>query len=89
MNIKEPKKPSHVLGNQIKCLKFSQCPLCYGCRSYSSSDLDCIKCTEDSKKNICNTTLHKSDLINNFITKTNIKFDEPIHFESNSKGESN
>lgn len=89
MSIKESKKPSHVLGNQIKCLNFSQCPLCYGCRSYSSSDLNCIKCTKNKKRDICNVNLHKPDLINKFITKTNIKFDKPIQFNSNNREESN
>lgn len=81
--INEPKQPNQVRGNRIKCPKFIQCPLCYGCRAYSSHDLDCIECvSENKKKNICNKDLHKDDVITNFITKDKIKIEESITFKS-------
>lgn len=81
--IQEPKQPNHVRGNRIKCPKFIQCPLCYGCRAYSTHDLDCIECEkENKKKNICNKELHKDDVITKFITKNVIKVDEKTIFQS-------
>ena len=79
--MQQPKQPSHVRGNRIGCPKFSMCPLCYGCRSYSSHDLECQECvSENKKKNICNKELHKDDVVANFITKNQLKIDEPIVF---------
>ena len=84
--MEEPKKPSHVRGNRIACSKFIQCPLCYGCRAYSSHDLDCLQCVEENKKkNICNKDLHKDKVVANFITKTTIKVDKPLSFISANK----
>jgi len=81
--IQEPKKPNQVRGNRIKCPKFIQCPICYGCRAYSTHDLDCIECLEESKKkNICNKELHKDDIITRFITKDKIEFKGKIIFKS-------
>lgn len=81
--INEPKQPNQVRGNRIRCPKFIQCPLCYGCRAYSSHDLDCIECEkENKKKNICNKELHKDDVITKFITKNKISFDEKVIFKS-------
>lgn len=81
--IQEPKQPNQVRGNRIRCPKFIQCPLCYGCRAYSTADLDCIECSEENKKkNICNTELHREDLISQFITKNKIEIDEEITFQS-------
>lgn len=81
--IQEPKQPNHVRGNRIKCIKFIQCPLCYGCRAYSTHDLDCLNCVEENKKkNICNKELHKDDIISKFITKNKIEINEQIIFKS-------
>lgn len=81
--INEPKQPNQVRGNRIKCPKFIQCPLCYGCRSFSTHDLDCLDCErENKKKNICNKQLHKDEVITNFITKNKISFEEKIIFKS-------
>lgn len=81
----QPKQPSHVRGNRIRCPKFIQCPLCYGCRAYSTHDLDCNECSQENhKKNICNRELHKDDVVSNFITKNKIEFskEESITFRS-------
>lgn len=75
------KQPNQVRGNIINCPKFIQCPLCYGCRNYSSHDLECIECNKNAKHNICNINLHKADLIANFITKDVIKIKEEMEFE--------
>lgn len=68
--MKEAKQPSHVKGYKERCINYSMCPLCYGCRSYSSSDLNCKQCEEDRKNNICDTKLHRADLIEKMISKT-------------------
>lgn len=81
--MQQPKQPSHVKGNKERCPKFIMCPLCYGCRAYSTHDIQCEECVnENKKKNICNKELHKDDVISNFITKNKIEIDEPISFES-------
>lgn len=75
------KQPNHVRGNRINCNKFIQCPLCYGCRNYSTHDLECIACKEENfKKNICNKALHRDDLIANFITKSKVEIKEASSF---------
>ena len=85
MSIKKPKQPADVLGNLERCPKFIQCPLCYGCRSYDSSDLDCIKCTTNKKFNVCNTELHKNDIVARFITKTQYSINGDIEIKSYNK----
>lgn len=83
MQQQQPKQPNMVRGNRIRCPKFQQCPLCYGCRSYSTHDLDCMECAEENKKlNVCNKDLHKDDVISSFITKDKIKIEESIEFRS-------
>lgn len=61
----EGKQPSLVRGNQIYCINYSKCPLCYGCRSYDSRDPECVLCKqEDTQRgknyNICKTNLHEA-----------------------------
>lgn len=58
-----------VRGNQIRCVNFSSCPICYGCRSYNSADILCEECAKNMKKNVCNTRLHRSDLISKLVKK--------------------
>ena len=36
-----------VRGSKIKCINYQKCPLCYGCRRYSSIDPECRKCYEE------------------------------------------
>lgn len=81
--IRKPKTVHDVRGDKIRCVNFQKCPLCYGCRRYSSSDPECQKClAESKKKNICNVELHKADVTSKMITKEVITFKEPISFES-------
>ena len=64
------KSKSDVQGVKMKCPNFVQCPLCYGCRAYNSADLVCRICAKNKKKNICNKSIHKDDLIAKFIQRT-------------------
>lgn len=75
------KQYSSVRGNQIKCINYQGCPLCYGCRAYDSRDPECRECKLADKQkgkfyNICNTKLHESWKINKIITKNRIIIDE-------------
>jgi hypothetical protein len=88
MNIKEPKKPAHVLGNIIRCPRFIQCPLCYGCRAYDSATLECTQCEVNRKRDICNKQLHTDEVVSRFITKNQTQLDGDVKFESNDEGRS-
>lgn len=78
------KTPHDVLGFSTKCVNFMQCPLCYGCRSYSTADPSCVECAKDRKQNICNTDLHKAEVISKFITKNQVVLtEETVKFKSN------
>lgn len=84
MNIKQP---SQVRGNQIRCINYQMCPLCYGCRAYDSRDPECLECKDlDTIKgknyNICNKNLHESWKINKIMTKTSLQIDEKLEFKS-------
>lgn len=85
--IKESKQPNHVLGFKERCPKFIQCPICYGCRSYSTHDIDCEKCAVNKKRDVCNKELHRDDLIEKLISKDVIKMKEPVTFMSAGKEE--
>lgn len=81
--MREAKTPSKVRGNRVGCMKFIQCPLCYGCRAYSTHDIECSECAlENKKENICNTELHKTKLIGDFVGKRSIEVSESISFRS-------
>lgn len=83
---KKPKTIHDVRGSRIKCVNFQKCPLCYGCRRYSSIDPQCKICAEENKKlNICNKDLHRDEVTAKMITKENIKTDEIISFKNNNK----
>lgn len=83
MQVKKAKTVHDVRGSRINCLNFIKCPLCYGCRNYVSTDAECNICFRENKKiNLCNTNLHRNDLISQMITKNNILLDEPINFQA-------
>lgn len=65
------KIPQDVLGYQINCPDFCQCPICYGCRSYDPKYIKCLKCGR-KRKNICDTSKHREDLLAKMITRTTI-----------------
>lgn len=79
---KKAKTPSDVEGYKSNCLNFQRCPLCFGCRRYSSIDPACVLCKENSKINICNKDLHKDGVTAHMITKNKIKLSN-ISFENN------
>lgn len=82
--IKKQKTVSDVRGYKKNCINFLSCPLCYGCRRYSSIDQECEKCYRENKKyNICNKDLHKDDLIGKMISKNRITRDD-ISFKNYS-----
>lgn len=63
--VNNQKQYSSVRGNQIHCINYQGCPLCYGCRAYDSRDPECLECkiADDKmgkKYNICNKDLHES-----------------------------
>lgn len=82
--MRKPKTPEDVRGYRTKCVNYVQCPICYGCRNYNNQDSDCSKCIEEnSKRNICNLKLHRSDLIAKMVTHSSLKIkDEQITFKS-------
>lgn len=80
--IKKAKTVHDVRGYQIDCVNYQKCPLCYGCRRYSSIDPECQACLINKKQNICNKDLHRDDLISKMITKSIITVDRPITFAS-------
>lgn len=72
-----------VRGSRIKCVNYQKCPLCYGCRRYSSIDPECQICLlENKKQNICNINLHRDEVTAKMITKANILLPGSLNFES-------
>lgn len=73
MKPNRPKQKNDVLGRQAACPSYSECPLCYGCRSYSSANQECQLCAEDRKTNICKTERHLPKPMSMLIRKTKIE----------------
>jgi|GEM_PF-1478689 hypothetical protein len=72
-----------VRGSRINCVNFQKCPLCYGCRRYSSIDPECRICLlENKKQNICNVNLHRDEVTAKMITKGNILLQGSLEFNS-------
>ena len=83
MAIKKPKSIHDVRGSRINCVNFQSCPLCYGCRHYSSVDPECQICLAENKKlNICNKDLHRDEVTAKMISKNNVILPEDISFEN-------
>lgn len=84
------KQPSSVRGNQIGCINYQMCPLCYGCRAYDSRDPECNECKLlDTQRgryyHICNKELHEEWKVNKIITKNVADVGTPyIEFENGS-----
>lgn len=77
VSIPQGKQFSSVRGNRTRCINFTGCPLCYGCRAYDSRDPECVECKlEDTQRgrfyNICNKKLHETWKINKIISKNKI-----------------
>lgn len=72
------KNPKDVRGMRVRCPRFEQCPLCYGCRAFDSHSLECAKCERENRKlNICNREKHKPSILAKMIKR------EVIEVESN------
>lgn len=76
------KQPNQVRGNLIQCPGFVMCPLCFGCRNYDSSLIECRNCWEDGIKpgqnrnfNVCNKNLHTEEALNKMKHTHVIKLD--------------
>lgn len=84
--IRKPKTTHDVRGDKVGCANFQKCPLCYGCRRFSDTDPECLICMNENRKmNICNTELHKEDVVARFITRELFEFNEPITFTNLSE----
>lgn len=70
--MKTDKTRNDVLGVKLNCMNYIECPVCYGCRNYNSSDMNCDKCAQDPKNNICNISKHQTEPIARLITRTTI-----------------
>lgn len=71
------KEPKDVLGYQINCPDYQQCPLCYGCRSYDPSYYKCVNlCGRNIKHNVCKTDKHKENLLAKMIKRTIIHIND-------------
>lgn len=77
IRVPEGKQYSSVRGARSRCINYTGCPLCYGCRAYDSRDPECVECKlEDDRRgkfyNICNKELHEAWKINKIISKNKI-----------------
>lgn len=79
------KKPSDVLGFRMRCTSFQACPMCYGCRNYRSDIPECQQCTVRRKRDICDTSRHRDDLIAKMVLRPSMKVDK-VEFKSKQEG---
>lgn len=92
--MKYAKQPNKVRGNQIQCLSYQMCPICYGCRAYDSRLEECQICFKEGidntsrNYNVCNIKIHEAWKINKMVTKHTVEFskDENISFISKKQG---
>lgn len=71
--INKQKTINDPLGAVNGCQWFNPCPLCYGCRNHDSNFARCQKCFDTDKKfNICNTDLHKEEILSMMIRRETI-----------------
>lgn len=62
-----------ALGARKNCPNFYPCPLCYGCRNYDNSSLDCQECARDNRKaNVCKKNKHTSEILQIMINNQKI-----------------
>lgn len=66
------KRATDVMGSQMNCPNFAQCPFCYGCRNYEESNPVCELCGSSYKKNVCNTQKHNGEVIAKMIQRNKI-----------------
>lgn len=63
MNKDKIKTAHSAAGARKMCPNFKPCPLCYGCRNYSSKYIECDDCAKDIKYNVCNTNKHNAKVL--------------------------
>lgn len=67
------KTAAEVKGALINCKDFDPCPMCYGCRNFTTNRVKCInKCGVNEKFDTCNVSRHRPDLLARMITKERI-----------------
>lgn len=67
------KTKEDALGYRIDCINYVSCPLCYGCKNYSSAIIECEKCAaENPQMNICNNNLHSAKNISKMVKRMRI-----------------
>lgn len=69
--------PRHKIYN--KCIKFEECPLCFKCRAFDASDLDCRSCVLFDEGLLCNTEKHSVKILEQWFSmgeKEKINLDE-------------
>lgn len=60
-------------GKEHKCRNFRMCHLCYKCRNYSSSIVECkINCGKDIKNNVCKVELHTEDNVGKMVAQRTV-----------------
>lgn len=75
------KQYSSVRGSKAKCINYTPCPMCYGCRAYDSRDPECAECRQEDINvygkpyNICKKELHEGWKLNKLITKNKVHLD--------------
>ncbi|WP_067923624.1 hypothetical protein [Alicyclobacillus shizuokensis] len=58
-----------------KCHNFEECPLCYKCRAYDPKYESCRRCVLAKEGLLCDTSYHRTDIINRMITRERIDLD--------------
>lgn len=91
-SVQDGKQPSDVRGNQIYCINYAKCPLCFGCRAYDSRDPECRECMSidtimGRNYHICKTNIHEAWKLNNLISKNCITIDETVEFKNGGSNE--
>lgn len=51
------------------CGRMEECPLCYKCRSFDPSQLECLRCTLYIQKQICKKDVHTPSILNRMIAR--------------------
>jgi|GEM_PF-3288113 len=58
-----------------ECIRFHECPLCFKCRNFNSSNMECRSCILYEEGSICNTEKHNEKVLNMMIRRQRIDLD--------------
>ncbi|GAK42093.1 hypothetical protein TCA2_4585 [Paenibacillus sp. TCA20] len=58
-----------------ECIRFHECPLCFKCRNFNSSDSECRSCILFEEGSICNTEKHNEKILNMMIRRQRVDLD--------------